>query len=213
MSGRRRFNMKRVVSVGLLVSLCWGWTAIAAVYQSDFGFRLDLPSGWTIVSKKGVKEKPEFVAAVFEAAEKDRTLADMPEHLYTRLKEIIAGGEVEYYYKTDSPSFSISVFQQPGTLPQNSEAVQETCQALPEDLSKLSKNPVRVYECRSTTMRNGPALYIVADAYEKGEKYVEYLIQKGPDQLLLFTATSTKQQDFDKLKAQFDEIMKSFQKM
>jgi hypothetical protein len=203
--------MKKVLSAGLLTALFWGLTAFAAVYQSDFGFRIDLPAGWTVVSKLGVKEKPEFVTAVFEAAEKNRTLLDMPQDLYAKLKEKIAGGEVEYYYKTDGPSFSISVFQQPGTLPQSSNAVQETCQALPEELSKLSKNPVKVYECRLTTLGNSSALYMVADAYEQGEKYVEYLIQKAPNNVLLFTATSTKRQDFNKMKAEFDEIMKSFQ--
>ncbi len=202
--------MKKVLSVGLMAALLWGMTAVAAVYESDFGFRIDLPSGWTVVSKKGVKEKPEFVAAVFEAADKDRTLADLPQNLYTRLKEKIAGGDVEYYYKTDSANFSISVFQEPGTIPQPNE-VQETCQALPQELSKLSKNPVKVYECRLTILGNAPALYMVADAYEQGENYVEYLIQKAPNEVLLVTATSTKRQDFSKLKVDFDAVMKSFQ--
>ncbi len=203
--------MKKVLSVGLMAALLWGMTAVAAVYESDFGFRIDLPSGWTVVSKKGVKEKPEFVAAVFEAADKNRTLADLPQDLYARLKEKIAGGDVEYYYKTDSPNFSISVFQEPGTIPQSRNDVQETCQALPVELSKLSTNPVKVYECRLSTLGNAPALYMVADAYEQGEKYVEYLIQKAPNQVLLVTATSTKRQDFTKLKAEFDAVMKSFQ--
>ena len=203
--------MKKIVVGGLLTALFWGLTAFAAVYQSDFGFRIDLPSGWTVVSKTGVKEKPEFVTAVFEAAEKNRTLVDMPQDLYAKLKEKIAGGEVEYYHKTDGPSFSISVFQEPGTIPQSSQAAQETCQAMPGELSKLSKNPVKVYECRLTTLGNSPALYMVADAYEPGERYVEYLIQKAPNQVLLFTATSTKRQDFKKMKTEFDEIMKSFQ--
>ncbi len=203
--------MKKVSSLGLLTALLWGMTATAAVYESDFGFRIDLPSGWTIVSKKGVKEKPEFVTAVFEAAEKERTLADLPQDLYAALKEKIAGGDVEYYYRTEGPSFSISVFQEPGTIPQSSKEVQDTCQALPEELSKLSTKPVKVYECRLTALGNAPALYMVADAYEQGERYVEYLIQKAPNQVLLFTATSTKRQDFTKLKREFDEIMKSFQ--
>jgi hypothetical protein len=205
--------MKKVLSAGLLMSLFWGLTVtvFAAAYQSDFGFRIDLPSGWTVVNKTGVKEKPEFVEAVFEAAEKNRTLADMPQDLYAKLKEKIAGGEVEYYHQTDSPSFSICVFQQPGTVPGSSEAVQETCRALPDELSKLSKTQVKVYECRLTTLGNSAALYIVADAYEPGERYVEYLIQKAPDHLLLFSATSTKGQNFDRMKAEFDKVMKSFQ--
>ena len=203
--------MKKILSGGLLAALLWALTAFAAVYQSDFGFRIELPSGWTVVNKTGVNEKPEFVEAVFEAAEKNRTLLDMPEELYAKLKEKIAGGEVEYYHKTDGPSFSISVFQQPGTIPQSGQAAEETCRTLPGELSKLSKAPVKVYECRLTTLGNAPALYMVADAYEPGERYVEYLVQKAPDHLLLFAATSTKRQDFTKMKTEFDEIMKSFQ--
>src|SRR5512139_2960914 len=103
--------MRKAVLVGLSMALLWGLTSFAAVYQSDFGFRIDLPSGWTIVSKKGVKEKPDFIAGVFDAVDKNQTLTDMPEDFYATLKEKISGGEVEYYYKTDTPSFSISVFQ------------------------------------------------------------------------------------------------------
>ena len=207
--------MKRTLLAALsFLALLWGLNASAASYESDLGYRIDLPSGWTIVSRAGVKEKPEMVQAVFEAAEKNRTLTDMPEALYNKLKEMIAGGDVEYYYKTDVAGFSISVYQDNGSIPVSPDTAQETCRSLSEDLTKLSKNPApNVYECRLANLGSIPALYIVADAYERGERYVQYMIQKAPNQVLLFTATSTGKQDVDKMKSDFDAIMKSFRKM
>ena len=130
--------MKKIVCAALAM-LFWSFSAFAATYKSDFGFTLDLPSGWTITSKKGVKEKPEIVDAVFESADKNKTLLDMPESLYRQLKEKIAGGEVEYYYKTDSPNFSISVFQQDGMVPATAAEVEQLCRNLPADLWRFPR--------------------------------------------------------------------------
>jgi hypothetical protein len=204
--------MKKTMAAVLSAVLLFGFSAFAGTYQSDFGFRLELPQGWTIVSKKGVKEKPEIVKAVFETAEKNRTLLDMPEALFNKLQEKISGGDVEYYYKTDSPNFSISVYQDNGSIPASPDTAREACRSLPEDLVKVSKNPsVKVYECRLAVLGNTPALYVAADAYERGQKYVQYMVQKGPNEVLLFSATSSGNQDFDSMKAAFDDIMKTYQ--
>jgi len=204
--------MKKIIAAALSGALLFGFTAFAGTYQSDFGFRIELPAGWTIVSKKGVKEKPEVVKAVFEMAEQNRTLADMPEALFNKLQEKIAGGEVEYYYRTDSPNFSISVYQDNGSIPESPDTAQEACRSLPEQFTKVSKNPsVKVYDCRLTVLGNTPALYVAADAYERGQRYVQYMVQKAPNEVLLFTATSTGKLDFDSMKATFDDIMRTYQ--
>ena len=68
---------------------------------------------------------------------------------------------------------------------------------------------MNVYECRTVALGSVPALYIVADAYERGEKYVQYMVQRGTGQMLLFTATSSGGKGFDAIKSDFDAIMKS----
>jgi len=89
--------------------------------------------------------------------------------------------------------------------------VKETCDLLPQELSKISKKPVAVHECGFKQVGNTKGLYVVADPYE-GEKYVQYMVQKGSEQVLLFTATA-KSQDFGAMKSEFDKMMKSFELM
>ncbi len=78
-------------------------------------------------------------------------------------------------------------------------------------VEKVSKKPVKVHECRSKQVGNSTGLYIVADAYSGG-KYIQFMVQKGQGRVLLFTATG-KDQDFDTMKSEFDQVMKSFRLM
>ena len=185
-------------------------TARSMTVGSDFGFEIRLPANWTAVSRNDVKSKPDMVKATFEAADKDRTLLDLPRELFEKLKEKVAGGEVEYYYKNGEPSFNISVYEDAGTLVRAGSDVKETCGLLPEDLSKAMKKPVNVHECRSKQLGNVSALYLVVDAYREGDRVIQYLVQKSPDRILMLTATSRTGKDFEMMKSEFDDIMKSF---
>ncbi len=205
--------MKKIVfSVGVaILGLVWAVPASSLMVQSDFGFQITLPSNWTVVSRSDVKDKPDMVKGTFEAAEKSKTLLDFPKDLYAMLKEKIIGGQVEYYYKTSSPHVSISVYQERGAIAQSETGLKGTCELLPQELSKISKKPVAVHECRSKRLGNTTGLYVVADSYQGG-KYVQYMIQRAPDRVLLFTATG-KEQDFAAIKSEFDEVMNSFKVM
>ncbi len=200
---------KVVISIGLaLLLLVWTLPASSLRVQSDFGFQITLPPNWAVVTRDDVREKPEVVRGTFEAAEKKRTLLDVPQDLYSSLKEKLVGGQVEYYYKTGSPHVSVSLYQEKGTLAQSEEDIKKTCRLLPDELSKISKRPVTVHECRSRQVGNTTGLYLVADSYRPGEKYVQYMVQKDRDQVLLFTATGSSE-DFGAVKSEFDELMKS----
>ncbi len=154
-----------------------------------------------------------MVKATFEAADKDETLLDLPREFFAKLKEKVAGGEVEYYYKTGSPSFNISVYEDAGTIARSGSDVKETCSTLPDESSKVTKKPVRVYECRSKQLGNVNTLYLVVDAYRQGDKYIQYLVQKSPNRILMLTATAPNGKNFETMKSEFDDIMKSFKLM
>jgi len=206
--------MKRFVLSIILASMLAGMPlARSMTVGSDFGFEIKLPANWTAVSKNDVKSKPDMVKATFEAADKDKTLLDLPRELFEKLREKIAGGEVEYYYKNGSPSFNISVYEDAGTLVRSGSDVKETCGLLPGELSSAVKRPVRVHECRSKQLGNVEALYLVVDAYREGDKYIQYLVQKSPNRILMLTATSPGGKDFEAMKSEFDDIMKSFKLM
>lgn len=200
--------MKKILflSITLFLLLC-GYSLADVTYQSDFGFMIMLPSGWTIISSTDVKDKPDIVKAALEVAEKNNTLKSLPKELYVKLKEKLTGGEMEYYYRTDAPTFNISVYQDIGTL--NKEGEKDACQTLSDELTKLSDKPVTLFECRFEQKSNGAALYLVADAYRDNQKYVQYLVQKSPGKVLLFTASAMRYEDFDTIKAEFDKIMET----
>lgn len=205
--------MKRLIfSVAVtLAILFWALPASSMVVKSDFGYEITLPSNWTVVSRNDVKDKPDIVKGTFEAAEKDKTLLDYPQDLYTMLKEKIVGGQVEYFYKKDSPNMSISVYEERGTLAQSKSDIKAACELLPQELSKMANKPVKVGECRASKVGNSKGLYVVADSFQGG-KYVQYMVQKAPDRVLLFTATG-KDRDFAATKSEFDSVMKSLRLM
>ncbi len=196
--------------VPLFLWLC-GSLMADVTYQSAFGFRITLPADWTIISSTDVKDTPDITKVALEVAEKNNTIKNLPQELYGKLKEKLAGGEMEYYYRTKAPLFNISVYQDAGTIAQSKEDEQAMCQRLSEELGKLSTKPVNLFECRFEQKDAIATLYLIADAYRDNQKYVQYLVQKSPDRVLLFTGSADRDEDFDMVKAEFDRIMKSLQ--
>jgi hypothetical protein len=199
--------------IAFAAMLAWAPLAHSMTVGSDFGFQIKLPDNWTAISKSDVRTKPGIIKGTFEAAEKDKTLSDLPRDLYSKVKEMVAGGEVEYYYKNTSPQFNISVYEDTGTIAQSGSDVKETCSLLPNELSKAIQKPVTVHECTSKLIGNVNALYVVVDGPRQGEKYAQYLIQKSPKRILMLTATPSNGKDFEAMRSEFDEIMKSFKLM
>jgi hypothetical protein len=204
--------MKKILLLGMvLFLLSYGYGLAEVTYQSDFGFRITLPSGWTIISSMDVKGKPDIVRAALEIAERNNTLKSLPQELYVKLKEKLTGGEMEYYYRTDAPTFNISVYQDIGTITLYNEGEKDACQSLSDELSKLSDKPITLFECRFEQRGNVASLYLVADAYRDNQRYVQYLVQKSPEKVLLFTGSTRRYEDFDTMRAEFDKIIKSLQ--
>lgn len=199
--------MRRLLFV--LVVMVWAvpFAVSAKTYKSDFGFTLDLPSGWVVVSRENVKDKPDIVEGALKTAEKGGKLSSLPKDVWNNVKEALAGGKVEYYYSPDPPRFNISVHEGQGEIPRNAAKVKEICGRFPEALSKISGRPIGVYECELKKVSGRNALYLVAD-YKEGEKYIQYQIQKSPDRILLFTANS-QGKAFDQMRAEFEEVIKT----
>lgn len=204
--------MKRATCLGIAFVLWFCGYAIADVtYQSEYGFRITLPDNWTIISGKEIKDTPDVTRVALAVAEKNNTLKDLPQELYSKLKEKLTGGEMEYYYRTERPAFNISVYQDVGTIAEPKEGQKAGCQIILEELGKLSNQPVNLFECRFEKRGDLAALYLVANAYRDNQKYVQYLVQKSPDKVLLFTGSADRDEDFEKVRAEFDRIMRSLQ--
>lgn len=202
--------MKRSACISICLFFCFcGYAAADVTYQSPFGFSVTLPDDWTIIRGSDVRNTPDITKAALQVAEENNTIRNMPRELYGKLKDKLAGGEVEYLYKTSSPVFNISVYQDVGTIASSKEGEKAACQNFSEEFKKLSDKPVNLFECRFGQKGNAATLYLVADAYRDNEKYVQYLIQKSPDTVLLFTGSANRNENFDMVKAEFDRIMGS----
>jgi hypothetical protein len=208
----RRCAMRKMAFLGISLFFLLSAYAMADVtYQSSFGFRIMLPPDWTIITSKDALDKPDITKAALEVAEKNNTLKNLPLELFSKLKEKLTGGEMEYYYRTKAPIFNISVYQDVGTIAQPKEGELTACQSLSEELSKLSTKPVTLFECRFEQKGDTASLYLIADAYRDNQKYVQYLIQKSPDRVLLFTGSADRNEDFEAVRAEFDRIIESLQ--
>lgn len=204
--------MRRSACIGICLFFCFcGYAAADVTYHSSFGFSITLPDDWTIMRGSDVKNTPDITKAALQVAEENNRMRNLPQELYGKLKEKLSGGEVEYLYKTSSPAFNISVYQDVGTITSPKDSEKTACQNFSEEFAELSDKPVTLFECRIGRKGNAETLYLVADAYRDNEKYVQYLVQKSPDRVLLFTGSANRNENFDMVKAEFDRIMGSLQ--
>jgi len=202
------------MSRGLLIGLLVGLSATASradVHQSVFGFQIDLPSNWGALSLVQGKEKPDVVEAALAVAQKDTSLTSMPKYVLSKVKEMLMAGVVEYY-SSRQPGFYVSVYRGAGHVPEHGYELKERCQAFPAELSKRSEKRVAVHECTMKKVADRNALYLVADEYAddypQREKYVQYEISKGPNELLIFTLTGGPEV-LESVKRDFDEMMRT----
>jgi hypothetical protein len=179
----------------------------AANYKSDLGYSITLPEGWTVLDKKITRDRPEIVDGALEAAHDNEGLSALPAKFTSQLKELLLGGKIDYYYSPD-PRFNISVYKGMGQIPQSSEGVTELCNSLPEELSKATGMEITVDQCESRTIANRPGLYLHADDYWKGRKYIQYQIETEKGEILFFTANSNGR-DFRDMKEEFEQAMDS----
>jgi len=181
----------------------------ADTYYSDLGYSITLPDGWSVLKKEGTRDKPEIVNAALEAARDGEGLPAVPAEIASQTRELLLGGDIDYYYSPD-PQFNISVYRGIAEIPQSPEEMNELRKSMPEQLSKQMGRQVNVDQCEPRTVGGRSALYLVADDYRKGRKYIQYQIQSAKAEVLFFTASSNKR-DFKGMKEGFEHVMDSLQ--
>jgi hypothetical protein len=191
------------LALGLAVLLAA--PAVAATFHSDLGYSLKLPDDWSILSREQIKDKPEVVDAAFAAAQKDQDLADMPKTLLSKVKKLVSAGEIDYFFSPE-PRFTVSAHQGAGQLPTSPGQVVEMCRLIEQKLSEEAGRDTKVHDCRATTLAGRPGIYLIADNYWRGQKYIQVQLQKGKNQILVFTG-SARDKAFDRMSQEFDQVM------
>lgn len=205
-----KYHWKTAIIWAIPLFLAMASLSHAKSYTSDFGYTITVPDDWLIVSKEDVRQQPAVVRAAFDQALKEDDLSRFPQNLWERLKNMVEGGEVEYYYSS-KPLFTISVYQGGGNLPSAPSKPDGFCETLPAQLSEEMNAKVNVYSCRSITIDSCPALYIVADDLRRDKKYIQYQIQAEDERVMIFTANTNSDLKFQKMSDEFDDIMEGLE--
>jgi hypothetical protein len=169
--------------------------APAKDYQSSFGFTFSAPDAWLIMTKSELASNPVFANA--DAG----------------LKAKVQAGSVEIFYDraTSDKTFTDYVDVKLGpkqVIPTAPEKVDAACTVFAQALAKAAGRPLKVAKCQTVDLGGQKALYIEYDGLVAGTVRLQYQLARPDGKLVYFTATC-KQSSLDKVRPDFEAIVKS----
>jgi hypothetical protein len=198
---------KILFGLALSVLVLGAATAQAMVVQSELGYSITLPEGWVALEKGTVKENPDIVDAAMKAAGQTQGMSAFPEKVMSAVKELIGQGKIDYYFSPE-PSYNISVYEAVGSLTPAEKGTADICASLREEMKKETEGKSKVYDCQVKRMGMRDGLFLAAEDYRSGQKFVQEMVQKDPEHILIFTASSP-QKDVNTMRGDFMSIMQT----
>ena len=197
--------MKRYTLVVLLILI-----AIIPVYgkeyQSSFGFTLDIPEHWLVLTRQELKENPDLFD--FD----NKRFGNVDKNFLRNVESQIKSGQVEFYFnkKTSDSSFAdnINVYKGIGKIPENNTQLREFCSAAPKEFSSYLGRKIRVYQCKLVDINDLKSLFLEFDGALEGTTSIEYMIQKSPSVQIFITSTC-KNSVLDTIRKEFNRIVLS----
>jgi hypothetical protein len=189
-----------------LILVVWSTGALAEQYSSPFGFSMNIPSHWLIVSAEEIRKNPDlfnFNKEIFK---------NVNPSMLEQIKEMIVSGRVEMFFnqKTGDGSFNdnINVFKRTGQLPQNASESKKACDGLPGQLASAYGKPTKVYSCGTKKVSGLNAVSTEFDGVVEGTRSMTYEIQKSPSIIIVLTATC-KNKTLSIIKKEFEDMVTS----
>ena len=103
-------------------------------------------------------------------------------------------GEIEIFYRTEGVDFdfveNVNVMVQRARIPTNQAQLDEICNVLPEEFSRMFGRPIGLDDCELRAVAGRPSLYLAFDGALAGTKTLQYQVQRSPSETLILTATS-----------------------
>ena len=193
----RRYTLV-VLVIFILVTPVYG-----KEYQSSFGFTIDIPGHWLVLTRQELKENPDL----FDFDKKD--FANVDKNLLKNISSEIKSGRVEVYFnqKTSDSSFAdnINVAKQIGKIPENNTELREVCDLLPEQLSSYFGRGIKLYQCKLNSISGLESVFLEFDGVIERTRTIQYQLQKSPSVQIIITATcknsvlNTIRKEFDKM--------------
>ena len=197
--------MKRVVA-SVLVLLGWGVAARATDYQSSFGFTLSIPDDWLVLTKEAIKGNAAFTDA------QDARAGKINPELLRDLKAKVESGSIEMFFDraTSDGTFAdnINVMVRRGQIPGAPDKLQQVCEAYPAKLAKYAGRNLAVVRCETRDLGATEAMYVEFEGIIAGTVTMQYQIPRPNNELLLVTATC-KQASLQRIRAEFEAIVRS----
>lgn len=198
--------MKKIL-LAFLFLLIWVLPSSAETYNSPFGFSIDIPSHWLIMSKQEIKDNPDLFN--FEAKE----FKKVNKAMFEQVKKQVLSGNIEFYFNQNTSDYvfsdNINVYKRVGRLPRTVAEMDKICKQLPNQLSKLFGKPVTVYECGFRKVAGTNAYYADFDGVGNGTRSIQYQVPKSSSVTIVLTATF-KNQSLGIIRKEFEDMMASF---
>ena len=202
--------MKKGIFV-IALSAIWLTTVHAGTYESELGFRIDLPSHWEIINKKTLKNKPEESSHA-----QDDKLKHIEESLLDKNKKELLAGKAEIYENVSAQydNFNDNIYVQRGhgEVKPLKALEKQICnvQLLQAAFSRSFGRAVNVYSCKVVKVSSYDAIFLDFDGAPPGTRSLRYQIWKPSNDIIILTLT-TKNKKLAILREEFTAIIYSFE--
>jgi hypothetical protein len=190
----------------LVVAILWTTAAHGSEFQSSFGFTANVPPDWVVLTKEALADSPTLVDM------RPETVGNINPELLRNLKAKVESGSIEMLFDrtTSDATFAdnINVMVRRGRIPGALDQVRQVCEAYPAKLAKFAGRDLNVLRCERRELDRTEAFYIEYEGVVAGTVTMQYQIPRPNNELLLVTATC-KQASVEKIRPEFEEIVRS----
>lgn len=184
----------------VLILVGWSTSLSARIYHSPFGFSIEIPNHWFVLSKQVLKDNPDLIG--FAGSK------NIDKVVLNQAKNMVLSGEFEFYANLNSPDVSINVCTQTGRLPQTVSESKAACRRLLISFIYYFDKNVKLYACELRKVAGLKAFCVETDGVVDGTRSVRYSLQMSSNEMIVFTATC-ENQNLKIMKREFEEIVSS----
>ena len=171
-----------IITLLIFVSLASGET-----YQSPFGFSINIPPHWLVMSGEEIKKNPDL--SDFDK----KAFKNVDENFLQQIKTQVAQGKLEIYFnKNTSDNYfmdNINVNKGIGQIPQNNSEMKNECENLPSQFAEMFGKPIKFYSCEFRKISGLNAVYLEYDGIVENTRGIAYVIQFTENVTTTFTLT------------------------
>ena len=197
--------MKKILFT-LLIFLALSNITFAKEYQSSYGFSIDVPEYWLVLTPNELKNNPDLFD--FENAD----FGGLDKTLLKQVINKIKTGNIEVYFNQNTSdiefSDNINIIKQIGRIPVSRNETSKFCNDFEGQLSQYFGRKINLYQCKTVTINNNHFFISEFDGAMQGTKSIQYQFNKSPNVLIIITLTS-KNKTIDLMRNEFDDMINS----